>query len=63
MSWSCQGFGLQCASYICCKLASHPGIIARSRASHQPFSQLPSSCTGLLPPKTSPRYFDFIYLP
>jgi hypothetical protein len=28
--WSClrdnQGFGIQCASYIRCKLASHPGF-------------------------------------
>jgi hypothetical protein len=37
---------------IVCKVASHPGITARSRASCQPFSWLPSSCAGLLPPKS-----------
>jgi hypothetical protein len=56
MSWSLlrntQGFGMQCACYIRCKLAPHPGIMARSWASCQPFPRLPSSCTGLLPPKS-----------
>jgi hypothetical protein len=31
-----QGFGMQCASYICHETASHPGIMARTLAFCQP---------------------------
>jgi hypothetical protein len=46
-----QGLGVQCASYIHRLIAPHPGIMVRSTF-HKPFPQLPSSCTGLLPPKS-----------
>jgi hypothetical protein len=46
MGWShlrdTQGFGMQCVSYIRHIVASRQGIVARSRASCQPFSRLPS---------------------
>jgi hypothetical protein len=46
------GFGMHCASYIHHKLASCAVIMACYRASRQPYPRLPSSCTGLLPPKS-----------
>jgi hypothetical protein len=53
MSWSCPtvilGFGLQCALYICCNVASCLGIMVCSWAFCQPFPQLPSYCMGLFP--------------
>jgi hypothetical protein len=67
MSWSClrdtQEFGMQCVIYIHHWIALRPGIMV---ASHQPFSQLPSSCRGLLPFKSRllscPSYGSFLFI-
>jgi hypothetical protein len=53
MSWSrlrdTQGFGMQCASNTHRKVASHPGIMARSQASWQPFSDYHLLARGYCP--------------
>jgi hypothetical protein len=67
MSWSylrdTQGFGMQCASFIHHKVASHLGIMVCSWASCQPFSRLPSSCVGLLPHGFWGQFFKRIFAP
>jgi hypothetical protein len=47
-----QGVGVQCVAYICRWIVSCPGIMVCSMGFSPAFFQLPSSCTGLLPPKS-----------